>query len=193
MLSCVLLLQLFRPPHRDVLGLEVAECRLQPFFDDVAARVIDHHDERQSGFEGVRELDELQLLVDLWDEFRRARKSYASHKENAPVHALVLRYAFPEGSALVIDGERGDLLHKLEEIDGAVEKRWLEFSLEIDIASLGLGLVDVIRNVDQRNDMNGKLSQDRSDDVEVEDVGLRSFLRQAFDGLKTSMSMLKRV
>jgi hypothetical protein len=34
---------------------------------------------------------------------------------------------------LVVDGECGDLLDELEEVDGAVEKRWLEFSLQIDV------------------------------------------------------------
>jgi len=34
---------------------------------------------------------------------------------------------------LVVDGEGGDLLDKLEEIDGTVKKRRGEFTLEVDI------------------------------------------------------------
>lgn len=42
---------------------------------------------------------------------------------------------------------------------------------------------DIVRNVNQGDDVDRKLPEDGADDVEVEDIWLRSFLGQTLDGL----------
>jgi hypothetical protein len=91
---------------------------------------------------------------------------------------------------LVVDGESGDLLDELQEVDCRVEERGLEISLEIDAILLSVDIVSIRRlgrrvadlrfntlyplgDIDQRYNMDGELSQNGSDDVEVEDVVLR--------------------
>lgn len=119
-------------PDCNVLGSEIAEKVLQDHFYQVAACKIGNHDSGHDDFELGREGDHSEFFVDFGDEFRRAGKCYAGNKQQAPVHAAVLADAFTEGSALVIDGEGGDLLDELEEIDGAVEKGWFELAFQID-------------------------------------------------------------
>jgi hypothetical protein len=49
--------------------------------------------------------------------------------------------------------------------------------------NLRISFGDVVGNIDQRGDVNGKLSQNGWDDVHVEDVGLWPFLREPFNRL----------
>jgi len=88
---------------------------------------------------------------------------------------------------LVIDGEGGDLLDQLQEVDGAVEEGRLEFTFEVDVLFTGLDLLDVIREVNEGDDVDGELAEDGANDVGVEDVGLWSLFRQAFDGLRCNL------
>jgi hypothetical protein len=45
----------------------------------------------------------------------------------------LLRQVLSERSALVVDGEGGDLLDQLQKIYCAVEQRWFEVAFEINI------------------------------------------------------------
>ncbi len=85
---------------------------------------------------------------------------------------------------MVVDGEGGDLLDQLQEVDGAVEEGRLEFAFELDVLFAGLNLLDVVREVDEGDDVDGELAEDGANDVGVKDVGLWSLFRQAFDGLR---------
>jgi hypothetical protein len=61
---------------------------------------------------------------------------------------------------LVVDGESGDLLDQLEQVDGRIEKRWLEFAFEVNVRLLGLRALDILGEVDKRPDMDCKLAED---------------------------------
>lgn len=86
---------------------------------------------------------------------------------------------------MVVDGEGGDLLDELEEVDGGVEEGGLEFAFQVDQAAVFLGLeaVDCVGDVDQGGDVDGELAEDGWDDVPVPDVVLWAFLGEGFDGL----------
>ena len=117
----------------NVTGVEVGEAPLEDTLDNVAEAKVENHGCSHLRFEFLGEGDELHALVDLGDELEGADKSEAGHAENAVVHALVLGEGLAEGAALVVDGECGDLLDKLEEVDGRVEERGGELGLEVDI------------------------------------------------------------
>ena len=53
--------------------------------------------------------------------------------------------------------------------------------MEVDIR---LDLVHVVGKVDESRDVNSELAENGSNDVHVEDVGLRSLLGQTLDGLR---------
>ncbi len=78
---------------------------------------------------------------------------------------------------MVVDCEGGDLLDELQEVDGAVEERRLELAFEVDVLFAGLDLLDVIREIDEGDDVDGELAEDGANDVGVEDVGLWSLFR----------------
>ena len=124
--------ELIRPPDGDVLGSEVAKGPLEALFDNVAPDVVQHHHRRHGQLEGVGELDQLELLVDLRDELGGAGEGDAGDEHQAPVHAAVLADPLAERAALVVDREGGDLLDELQEVDGAVQERRLEFAFEVD-------------------------------------------------------------
>lgn len=84
---------------------------------------------------------------------------------------------------MVIDGEGGDLLHKLEKVDSGIQKSRLKFALEVDIIFARIDSINILGNVDEGHDVNCELPQDRTDDIEVEDVWLRAFLGKTFNGL----------
>jgi hypothetical protein len=65
----------------------------------------------------------------------------------------------------------------LQEVDGAVEEGGLELAFEVDVLFAGLDLLDVIREVDEGDDMDGELAEDGANDVGIEDVGLWSLFR----------------
>lgn len=89
---------------------------------------------------------------------------------------------------MVVDGESGDLLDQLEEIDCRVEQRGLELLLEVDFRALhGISALDVLRHIDKSGDMDSELAEDRANNVEVEDIMLRTLFRQSFDGLKVKL------
>lgn len=48
-----------------------------------------------------------------------------------------------------------------------------------------LVLVDIVGEVDQSRDVDGELSKNRSNDVDVEDIRLGTLLRQTLDRLHT--------
>ncbi len=65
----------------------------------------------------------------------------------------------------------------MQEVDGAVEEGGLELAFEVDVLFAGLDLLDVIREVDEGDDMDGELAEDGANDVGIEDVGLWSLFR----------------
>lgn len=142
-------LELIWPPDGNVLGPKVGKGLLQHLFDDPAAAVIGNHDAGQSDLEVVGKGDELQLLVDFGNKLGGARKGDTGDQDNAPVHATVFLDRLTEGSALVVDGKRRDLLNQLEQVDGRVEQRRLKVALEVHLATImRLGALDILRDVD---------------------------------------------
>lgn len=93
---------------------------------------------------------------------------------------------------MIVDSESGDLLDQLKKVDGRVKKRRLKLALEINVGLLGLGALDISGDVDQSDDVDGKLSEDGADDVRVEDVGLRSLLGKCFNGLEDGSVIVGR-
>ncbi len=75
---------------------------------------------------------------------------------------------------MVVDGEGGDLLDELQEVDGAVEEGGLEFAFEVDFGAVFFLFeeVDVVGDVDEGGDVDGELAEDGGDDVPVPDVVL---------------------
>ena len=84
---------------------------------------------------------------------------------------------------MVIYCESGDLLDELEQIDGAVEKGGFELAFEIDVVAARFVALHVIGEVDEGDDVDGELAENGANDVRVEDIGLRSFFGETFDGL----------
>lgn len=152
--------KLIRTSDSNVLGTEVTEQLLEHLLNDPAATVIENHNGSHGNLELRGEGDKLQLLVDLGHELGCAGECNSSNHDNTVVHALVLLDGLTERTTLVIDGEGGDLLDKLQEVDGRVEKRGLEFTLKINIGFLGLGALHVSGNVDQSDNVDSELSKD---------------------------------
>jgi hypothetical protein len=75
------------------------------------------------------------------------------------------------------------LLDELEQVDGGVEERGLEFFLEVGHGLLGLGALHVLADVDEGGNVDGELAEDGADDVGVEDVVLWALFGEGFDGL----------
>lgn len=132
-LALSLALQLIRSTNRDILGAEVAEEVLENVFDDVASSIVEDHQHSQSELELVGEGDQAQLLIDFRNELGGTRECAGGCSNKTPVHSLVLSDGFTERSALVVDGEGGDLLDQLEKVDCTVQQRRLEFALKINI------------------------------------------------------------
>ncbi|GKT85998.1 hypothetical protein Ct61P_03848 [Colletotrichum tofieldiae] len=172
---------------RAVVGEEVLEHNL----NHPAGGIVDDHDARHRRLELVAEGDQLHLLVDLGNELHRAGEGQSRDTDNAVKHALVLTKTLAERTSLVVDGESADLLDELEQVNSAVEQAGGELGLEVNVTRattymLGewnsrLESVAEAGNVNQSNDVNGELPQNRTNDVEVENVGLRTLLGQALD------------
>lgn len=111
--SLLFTLQLVRPSDGDILGLIVAEEHLQCLLNAPAADVIQNHQDTQSDLEVCLERHKLELFVDLRDELSGTREGHRRNEHDTPVHALVLFDGLAERSALVVDGESGDLLDEL--------------------------------------------------------------------------------
>lgn len=126
-------LQLLGPALRDVARPEVAEPGLEDLLDDEADEVVDEHGPGHANLELLAEGHELHALVDLGDELERADKGEAGDADDAIEHGPVLREGLTEGAALVVDGEGGDLLDELQEVDGRVEEGRRELGLEVDV------------------------------------------------------------
>ena len=58
------------------------------------------------------------------------------------------------------------MLGEREQVDGRVEERRLELSLEVDLLRPGLVQLGQIGDVDQRGDVDGELDEDREEDVD---------------------------
>lgn len=123
------------------------------------------------------------MLVDFRDELSGAGESDRGDEDDAVVHPSILLDRLPEWAALVVDCECRDLLDQLQEVDGRVEQRRLELAFEVDFGLFRLGALDVLRDVDERRDVDCELPEDGADDVRVENIGLRPFFRQCFNGL----------
>ena len=156
---------------------------LQYDFNDVAAHIVNDHKTCNDQLELCAEGDELQLFVNLRDELRRARESYTRYEDETPIHATVLTDTFSEGTTLIVDSEGGDLLDELKQVDCAVEEGRFEFAFEVDLLGARLDASNIVGEVDERDNMDGKLAEDRPDDVRIEDIRLGSFFREAFNGL----------
>ena len=156
---------------------------LQYDFDDVATHKVNDHETCNDQLELRAEGHQLQLFVDLRDEFRRARESYTRYEDKTPIHATVLADTFSEWTTLIVDSEGGDLLDELKQVDCAVEEGRFKFAFEVDLLGARLDTSDIVGEVDERDNMDGKLAEDRPDDVRIEDVRLGAFFREAFNGL----------
>lgn len=117
---------------------------LQHDFNDVATYEVNNHKTRHDELEFRAKGHELQLLVDLRDELRRAGESYARNEDDTPIHAAVLADTLSKGATLIIDSEGRDLLDELEQVDSAVEKGGFEFAFEIDLFRAGFDGLDVV-------------------------------------------------
>lgn len=84
---------------------------------------------------------------------------------------------------MVIDRKSRDLLNKLHDVDSAVQKGRLEFAFQVDLIGWWHNGIDVVREQDQGDDVNRKLSEHRAQNVSVEDIRLRAFFREDFDRL----------
>lgn len=67
-------------------------------------------------------------------------------------------------------------MNKLQKVDGTVQQGGLKFAFKVDIIRPWLYLVHVVRDIYEGDNVDGKLPKDRSDDIGVEDVRLRSLL-----------------
>ena len=76
------------------------------------------------------------------------------------------------------------MLNELEEVDCGVEKRGLEVLFQVRVGVLGFDALDVLGDVDEGDDVDGELTEDGANDVNVEDVVLGTLFREGFDGLK---------
>lgn len=175
-------------PHRNVFRPEVTVQILQHDFDNIATHKINDHKTCHDKFEFGAEGDEFQLLVDLRDELRRARECYARYKDKTPIHAAIFADTFSEGAALIIYSECGNLLNELEQVHSAIEEGGFEFAFEVDLFSPGFAGLDVVGEVDEGGDVDGKLAEDGADDIGIEDVRLGPFFGEAFDRLRRRVS-----
>lgn len=182
-LPLLLALELVRSPDCDVLGFVIAEEELQTLLDEITSDEVARHDGGDHDLEIRGERHEFELLVDLRDELGSAGERDGGDGDETPVHSLVLADGFAEGTTLVVDCEGGDLLDKLKEVDCGVEEGGLEFLLEVRVGVFGFDTLDVLGYVDEGDDVNGELTEDGADDVDVEDVVLGTFFGKGFDGL----------
>ena len=164
-----------RSPFRNVLRLEVTESCFQHFFDDVAADVVDDHHCRHGDLEVGGEGNKFQLFIDLWNELGRTGEGDQGDAHQAPIHAPVLSDAFSERPSLIVDGECGYLLDQLQQVHSTVEEGRLKVPFQVDIWLPRLGPLNVVGKIDEGDYMNRKLAEHRPDNVEIEDVRLRSF------------------
>lgn len=122
-------LQLVGTANSDILRAEVAEQVLQDVLNQPATAVVEDHQHSECDLELGGERNQAQLLVDLRHELSGAGECNSGGTDQTPVHRPVLANRLAEGTALVIDGEGRDLLDQLEQVDGAVQKGWLELAL----------------------------------------------------------------
>lgn len=179
----ILPLVLLWSPERNVLGLVIPEKFLQTFLNDPAGAEVEKHNSSNHPLEVAGERNKLELGVELRNKLGCAGECDTRDGDQSPVHALILADGLAERSALVVDGKSRDLLDELKEIDGRVEQRGLKLLLEIRVGVLWLDALDVLRDINEGSDMNSKLSEDRADNISVENVVLRSLLGQRLDGL----------
>jgi hypothetical protein len=175
--------KLIWPAKRNILRSVIAETPLEPLFNDPARAKIQHHHARNHPLEVARERHKLELVVQLGDEFRRAREGDARYEYQAPVHALVLADRFAERPALVVDCKGGDLLDELQQVDCRVEEGRLKVFFEVRVRVFGLDALHVLRDVDESRNVDGELTEDGADNVRVEDVVLGALFGEGLDGL----------
>lgn len=186
-LSLGLPLKLIRPSLSNILRPEVTVEVLQGLLDDETTGVVNDHRRSQPDLEVHSEGNQGKLLIDLRDELGGAAEGDSGNHENTVVHSAILGDGLPERPALVVDSKGGDLLDQLEEVDGGVEQARFELLsqvIRVEAEVLGLMNLDVVGDVNQCDDVNGKLSENGADDVDVEDIGLRALFRELFNGLR---------
>lgn len=203
-LTVRLALKLVGTTKSNVLRTEVTEEVLENILNQPAATVIEDHQHGQSHLELIGEGNKAQLLIQLRNELGGAGECNTRCGDKTPVHALVLADRLAEGTTLVVDREGGDLLDQLKEVDGTVQEGRLKLALQVNIGISPVGcvshevgqikgshhnvrlvLVDIVREVDQSRNVDSKLSKNRSNDVDVEDIRLGALLRQTLDRLHT--------
>lgn len=184
-LSCYFPRNLIRPPQSNGFWSKITIERFQSLLNRPTSNKVQDHHGGQIDFEVRVKGYELQLFVDLWHELCRAAEGNTADQHDAVKHASVLSNAFAEWAALVVDGKGRDLLDELQQVDCRVEQGWFEFLLRIWVEVRVLGRRDLgdLRDVDEGDDMDGELSEDRAYDVRIEDVGLRPLFRELFNRL----------
>jgi hypothetical protein len=165
-------------PNSDILRLIIREGDLQSLFNNPAASIVNHHHAGKHGLELGGKRHELEPLIDFGYEFGRTGEGDTGDEHETPEHALILADGFTEGTALIVDCKGRDLLYELEKVNGGIEKIRLELLLEVNFVEIdGFETLDVLRDVDERSNVDGELAKDGADDVGVEDVMLGAFLR----------------
>jgi len=132
LLANTLTLQLIRPALSNVARAQVAKQLLEYPLNDVARDKIDDHDRGHDGLKVFIERHQLHGFVQLGQHLSRAGERDGRDSHNAVEHALVLRKGLAEGPALVVDGEGGNLLDELEEVDCAVEEGGLKLGFKVN-------------------------------------------------------------
>lgn len=169
--------------HGHITRLVVREQMLQHQLNDPAHSQIQCHGGGELQLEQVGHLDQLQLLVDLGHKLGRTGESKGANTNQTKVKRPVLPDTLSERSALVVDGNGRQLRSQLKQVHGRVENGGLELSVQISQVLSRLNLVNLGSDVDESDNVDGKLAQNRTHNVLVEDTGLGSFSRQLLNGL----------
>ena len=84
---------------------------------------------------------------------------------------------------MIIYCKSRDLLDELEEVNGAIEKGRFKLAFKVDVVAARFVASNIVGEVDEGDDVDGELAENGANDVRVEDIGLRSFFGETFDGL----------
>lgn len=85
------------------------------------------------------------------------------------------RWQTDDGAYLEIEHKSGNLLRETQEVNGGIEQGRLEFLFEVNLAPVLEGFGQ-LGDVDQKDDVDGELEEDREEDVEIEDIAEGSLL-----------------
>ena len=131
-------------------------------------------------------VDQLEPSTHLWDEIDRSAVGHGTDTDQTPPERRILTNAFTERPALEVEHEGRDLLRQAKEIDRGVEQTRLELLLEISTLMQVFDRLGEIGDIDECDNVDGELQQDREEYIEVENVAEGPFLAQFVDGLMSA-------